>query len=41
MSADVLLIFINNKEKMMKCEAFCNEFKKFNNTQAQMLDSIS
>ena len=46
MSAHVLLNFLNKLGKKIKCEAcqafylFGNEFNKFNNTRAQMLDSI-
>ena len=47
MSAHVLLNLLNEWGKEVKCEAgqafylfFCNEFNKFNNTGAQMLDSI-
>ena len=47
MSAHVLLILLIEFGKEIKCEAcrafylfFCNEFNKFNNTRARMLDSI-
>ena len=48
MSAHVLLNLLNELGgKVIKCEAcrafyhfFCNEFNKFNNTGARMLDSI-
>ena len=47
MSAHVLLNLLNKLGKREKCEAcrafylfFCNEFIKFNNTRARMLDSI-
>ena len=35
MSAHVLLNLLNELRK-----SFCNEFNKFNNTRARMLDSI-
>ena len=46
MSAHVLLNLLNELGKEIKCEAcilslFCNEFNKFNNTRARMLDSIN
>ena len=47
MSAHVLLNLLNKLGKEIKCEAcrafyhfFRNEFNKFNNTRARMLDSI-
>ena len=47
MSANVLLNLLNELGKEIKCEAcrafylfFRNEFNKFNNTRARMLDSI-
>ena len=46
MSAQVLLNLLNELRKRVKCEAcrafslFRNEFNKFNNTRARMLDSI-
>ena len=44
MSAHVLLNLLKSWGKAIKWEAFylffCNEFNKFNNTGAQMLDSI-
>ena len=46
MSAHVLLNLLKSWEKEIKCEAcrafylFRNEFNKFNNTRARMLDSI-
>ena len=47
MSAHLLLNLLNKLGKEIKCEActaffllFRNEFNKFNNTRAQMLDSI-
>ena len=47
MSAHVLLNLLNELGKEIKCEAcqaflspFRNEFNKFNNTRARMLDSI-
>ena len=47
MSAHVLLNLLNELGKGIKCEAcrvilslFRNEFNKFNNTRARMLDSI-
>ena len=46
MSAHFLLILLNELGKEIKCEAcrafylFRNEFNKFNNTRARMLDSI-
>ena len=47
MSAHVLLNLLNELGKEIKCEVcqafhlyFCNEFNKFNNMGAQMLDSI-
>ena len=39
MSAHVLLNLLNKLGKVIKCEAR-NEFNKFNNTEARMLDSI-
>ena len=39
MSAHVLLNLLNESGKEIKCEA-CNEFNKFNNTGARLLDSI-
>ena len=48
MSAHVLLILSNELGKEIKCEAcrafyifFRNEFNKFNNTRARILDSIN
>ena len=47
MSAHVLLNLLNEFSKRGKMRSlpsilslFCNEFKKFNNTRARMLDSI-
>ena len=46
MSAHVLLNLLNELGKEIKCEAclafylFRNEFNKFNNTRARILDSI-
>ena len=46
MSAHVLLNLLNKLGKREKCQAcpafylFGNEFNKFNNTRAQMIDSI-
>ena len=47
MSAHVLLNLLNELRKRDKIRGlpsiislFCNEFNKFNNTRAQMLDSI-
>ena len=46
MSAHLLLNLLNELKKEIKCEgaeyfiSFCNEFNKFNNAGAQMLDSI-
>ena len=46
MSAHVLLNLINKLRKDQMCglpsilSLFCNEFNKFNNTGARMLDSI-
>ena len=47
MSAHVLLRLLNKVGKRDKMQGpptilslFCNEFNKFNNTRAQMLDSI-
>ena len=47
MSAHVLLILLNELEKRDKMRGlpsilslFCNEFNKFNNARAKMLDSI-
>ena len=40
MSAHVSLNLLNELGKKIKCEAFLNEFNKFNNTGAQMQYSI-
>ena len=42
MSAHVLLNLLNElgKRDKMRGSLFCNEFNKFNNTRARMLDSI-
>ena len=47
MSDHVLLILLNELGKQIQCKAcrafylfFCSEFNKFNDTGAQMLDSI-
>ena len=40
MSAHVLLNLLNELGKRDKMLGFCNELNKFNNTIAQMLDSI-
>ena len=46
-SAHVILVLFNQLGKSDKCEAyrailslFCNEFNKFNDTRARILDSI-
>ena len=40
MSVHVLLNLLNEFRKSDKMRGFCNEFDKFNNTGARMLDSI-
>ena len=40
MSAHVLLNLLNELRKLDKMRCFRNEFDKFNNTEARMLDSI-
>ena len=40
MSAHVLLNLLNELGEKIRCEAFSNEFNKFNNTGARMQDSI-